>query len=103
MTGNDQLLESLTGIFNIPASSRPQVVSYSFSFGDSDFQYQATDNNGQTENVLLQLASVGVTVIASAGDDGAPSSTNTNCAAASSQQHHATNQCNNRPSHSHES
>ena len=83
VTGQDGLFQSLSGIYALDASVRPQVVSYSYSFGASDYNYQF-DDGGRTEALLQVLLNAGVTIIASAGDDGTPSSYNTACQTVSS-------------------
>ena len=75
------LLASLTGIAALPLNQRPQVVSYSYSFGYSEWDYM-TNDQGATEVALQQLAALGITVVVGAGDDGTAGMYNRQCATA---------------------
>ena len=80
VTNSQTLLDSLLTIAAMGNSSRPQVVSYSYGFGYSDYDYMTNSGYGPaTERALLQLAALGVTVVVSSGDDGTQSAYNRQC------------------------
>lgn len=72
------LLTSLLAIAALGSAVRPQVVSYSYSFGYTEWDYWQGDQ-GATETALQQLAALGVTVVISSGDDGAQGMYNRQC------------------------
>ena len=76
------LLQTLTAIAALPVKTRPQVVSISYGFGASDYNYYYSTDGSTTETKLQQLATLGVTVVASAGDDGANGGYNRACSTA---------------------
>ncbi|MCJ1297033.1 hypothetical protein MMC34_008602, partial [Xylographa carneopallida] len=80
--GSQSLLQTLTAIAALPGKYRPQVVSISYGFGASDYNYLYSSDGAATESKLQQLGTLGVTVIASAGDDGANGGYNGQCSAA---------------------
>ena len=80
VTGSQTLLNSLTAIAAMSASVRPQVVSYSYGFGYSDYNYYRSTDGPATEQALLRLAVLGVTVVVSSGDDGTQGAYNRQCA-----------------------
>ena len=80
--GSQSLLQTLTAIAALPASYRPQVISISYSFGVSDYNYYHSSDGTATESKLQQLATLGVTVVVSAGDDGTSGSYNRQCSTA---------------------
>ena len=78
--GTNSLLQTLTAIAALPVKQRPQVVSISYTFDASDYQYYEFSGDGpNTETKLQQLAALGVTVVASAGDDGTEGAYNRQC------------------------
>ena len=79
VTGSLTLLSSLSAIYAMSSTDRPQVVSYSYGFGYSDYQYYHSTDGPATEQMLLRLAAVGVTVVVSSGDDGTQSAYNRQC------------------------
>ena len=76
------LLQTLSWVAALPNATRPQVVSISYGFDASDYQYYHSSDGAATETKLQQLAALGVTVIASAGDDGTSGPYNTGCSTA---------------------
>ena len=81
--GLNSLLQTLTAIAALPVKQRPQVVSISYTFDASDYQYYGYSGDGpNTETKLQQLAALGVTVVASSGDDGTSGPYNRQCSTA---------------------
>ena len=77
-TSSGSLLAAMQAITNMPAATRPQVVSISYGFGASDYSYHAGDA-GRTDTQFQQMGALGITVIASSGDDGTSGSYNRQC------------------------
>ena len=75
--GND-FESTLTYIVSLPPSQIPHVVSYSYTFGYSDYSFLSGDGN-RAESLLAQLALMGVTVVVAAGDDGSTAASNRGC------------------------
>ena len=69
---------TLTYVASMPASVLPHVLSISYFFSYSDYAYlQSVDY--RTETLLATLGAMGVTVVASSGDDGADGYANRGC------------------------
>ena len=77
-TASGSLLSAMQAITAMPASTRPQVVSISYGFGASDYNYYSSDR-GRTDSQFQKMGTLGITVIASAGDDGTEGPYNRQC------------------------
>ena len=72
----DTIFETALEILYWPAAQRPSVISFSYTFGDSDLGYP---NTQRSDMELIQLGLMGVTVVVASGDDGAVSGSNPTC------------------------
>ena len=72
------LLSAMQAITAMSASTRPQVVSISYGFGASDYNYHASDA-GRTDTQFQTMGTMGITVVVSAGDDGTAGPYNRGC------------------------
>ena len=77
-TSSGSLLAAMQAITAMSASTRPQVVSISYSFGASEYNYQASDS-GRTDTQFQKMATLGITVVVSSGDDGTEGPYNRQC------------------------
>ena len=75
---NADLYTTLVGISELSADVRPQVVSYSYSWGYSEYDY-AIQDHGATERQLQLMALLGVTIVVASGDDGSVGGFNRAC------------------------